>query len=61
MTFDEKCKNCGSEMEELHSDGYHTMGTEYWYWCPVCGTTFQWYDSYSVDTGEWKTPERSKS
>ena len=60
ITFDEKCKNCGTEMDEVHSDGKNMRGTDYWYWCPSCGALFHWYDAYLVDTGLWKIPERTK-
>jgi len=52
-TFDGECKNCGTEMEELHSEGHDKMDIEYWY--SECGTVFQWHDAYPVDTGLWQT------
>jgi hypothetical protein len=53
--FDEKCK-CGEEMHILHEDGRNTYGTSYVYWCPQCGSTFQWYSNDPVEAGTWKHP-----
>jgi formamidopyrimidine-DNA glycosylase len=55
--FNEKCKNCGTEMDEMHEDGRNTYGTTYTYWCPKCGTILHnWYDKYNIQDDDWMSP-----
>ena len=53
--FDERCK-CGGKMDTIHENGRDTKGTEYIYWCPYCGSIFEWYDRSSLESGVWKHP-----
>jgi len=56
--FNEKCKNCESDMKLINSNGRNTMGTTETYWCPKCGTILpNWYDCNEIKDEDWITPK----
>ena len=59
--FNEKCKNCHTEMKILRDEGENTYGTQTLYWCPNCGTILDWYDAYMINDDNWKTPKGVKN
>ena len=59
--FNEKCKNCGGEMDELHEHyGFSSWSAWHLYWCPKCGTVLSWTDSSKVHEEDWKIPEQGE-
>ena len=60
IVFDQKCKNCKTEMDEIHWDGRNTYGISYIYWCPNCGTILRWYDDNPIEDKDWNTPRKEK-
>jgi hypothetical protein len=58
--FTEKCKNCDTEMDEIHSDGANCNGFDCIYWCPNCGTILRWYDCHKIGEDDWDIPLLNK-